>query len=82
MVGSSGRQRVKASDIENIPVSMTGDCSALMSFKGLSERQISLMQSLSAESRTLASLRDTLLPALMSGEMRVKDAEKQVEEVL
>ncbi|MFC2640311.1 MAG: restriction endonuclease subunit S [Propionibacterium acidifaciens] len=82
MVGSSGRQRVKASDIENIPVSVTGDYSALMRFNELSERQISLMQSLSAESRTLASLRDTLLPALMSGELRVKDAEKQVEEVL
>ncbi|AYW78397.1 type I restriction modification DNA specificity domain protein [Propionibacterium acidifaciens F0233] len=35
-----------------------------------------------AESRTLASLRDTLLPALMNGTLRVKDAEKQVSEVL
>lgn len=34
------------------------------------------------ESRTLASLRDTLLPALMDGTIRVKDAEKQTEEVL
>lgn len=34
------------------------------------------------ESRTLASLRDTLLPALMDGTIRVKDAEKQAEEVL
>ena len=34
------------------------------------------------ESRTLASLRDTLLPALMSGTLRVRDAEKQVEEAL
>ena len=34
------------------------------------------------ESRTLASLRDTLLPALMSGRLRVRDAEKQVEEAL
>lgn len=31
-----------------------------------------------AESRTLASLRDTLLPKLISGELRVKDAEKIV----
>jgi type I restriction enzyme S subunit len=30
------------------------------------------------ESRTLASLRDTLLPKLISGELRVKDAEKFV----
>ena len=34
------------------------------------------------ESRTLAELRDRLLPKLMSGEIRVKDAEKIVEEVL
>ena len=31
------------------------------------------------ESRTLAALRDTLLPKLLSGELRVKQAEKQVE---
>lgn len=35
-----------------------------------------------AESRSLASLRDTLLPKLMSGELRVRDAEKQVEDVV
>ena len=28
------------------------------------------------ESRTLAALRDTLLPKLISGELRVKDAER------
>ncbi|MGH3245053.1 MAG: hypothetical protein ACRDOI_02435 [Trebonia sp.] len=33
------------------------------------------------EIRALASLRDTLLPKLMSGEIRVRDAEKVVEEV-
>lgn len=32
------------------------------------------------ESHTLAQLRDTLLPKLMSGELRVRDAEKAVEE--
>jgi len=31
------------------------------------------------ENRTLAQLRDTLLPKLMSGEIRVKDAEREVE---
>ena len=34
----------------------------------------------SQESRTLASLRDTLLPKLISGGLRVSDAEKFVEE--
>lgn len=33
-----------------------------------------------AESRTLAELRDTLLPQLMSGKLRIKDAEKIVED--
>ena len=34
------------------------------------------------ESQTLAELRDTLLPKLMSGEIRVKDSEKVAEEAL
>lgn len=34
------------------------------------------------ESQTLAELRDTLLPKLVSGEIRVKDAEKQVSEAV
>jgi type I restriction enzyme S subunit len=33
----------------------------------------------SAENSTLTALRDTLLPELMSGRLRVKDAEKVVE---
>ena len=34
------------------------------------------------ENQTLAELRDTLLPKLMSGEIRVKDAERQVKEAV
>jgi type I restriction enzyme, S subunit len=34
------------------------------------------------ESRILANLRDLLLPKLMSGEVRVRDAEKQISEVV
>ena len=33
------------------------------------------------ENETLSKLRDTLLPKLLSGELRIKDAEKLVEEV-
>lgn len=35
-----------------------------------------------AENLTLAELRDTLLPALMSGQLRVKDVERQVEDAV
>lgn len=44
--------------------------------RGLFELQRSREQ----ESSSLASLRDTLLPQLMSGRLRVKDAEKMVED--
>ncbi|AMS06316.1 restriction endonuclease subunit S [Acidipropionibacterium acidipropionici] len=44
----------------------------------LHEHAIALGQ----ESQTLAQLRDTLLPALMDGRIRVKDAQETVEEVL
>ena len=35
-----------------------------------------------SENQTLTTLRDTLLPKLISGEMRVKDAEQTLSEVL
>ncbi|WP_194260742.1 restriction endonuclease subunit S [Gluconobacter vitians] len=37
---------------------------------------------MSKESRSLAQLRDLLLPKLMSGEIRIRDAEKMVEDAL
>ena len=36
----------------------------------------------SEESRTLAALRDTLLPKLISGELRIRDAEKFLETIV
>jgi type I restriction enzyme, S subunit len=42
---------------------------------------LALTEQISQESRSLAQLRDTLLPKLMSGEIRVRDAEKVVEDV-
>lgn len=37
---------------------------------------------LTCESRTLVALRDTLLPQLMSGKLRVRDAERIVEDAV
>ena len=39
-----------------------------------------LRESVYAENQTLAQLRDTLLPKLMSGQIRVRDAERMVED--
>lgn len=41
-----------------------------------------LLRKSADETRSLTALRDTLLPRLMSGELRVRDAEREVEAVL
>lgn len=43
---------------------------------------LAAVESVARESRDLAKLRDALLPELMSGRLRVRDAERAVEEVL
>jgi type I restriction enzyme S subunit len=52
------------------------------SFARFSSPFFQKMQSNDLESRTLAQTRDLLLPKLMSGEIRVKDAEKAVGQAL
>ncbi|WP_079189183.1 restriction endonuclease subunit S [Streptomyces kebangsaanensis] len=79
MVGTSGRQRVSAVDAANYQVNRP-DADALAAFGEEASAAFTHTKSLQAESRTLAALRDTLLPQLMSGRLRVKDAEKIVED--
>ncbi len=72
MNGSSGRQRVSASDIENyimpdIPIHL------IEQFGMRANVIMETIKTNSIESRRLASLRDTLLPRLMSGELNVFD---------
>ena len=48
-------------------------------FDGYADGILSRREQLSAESRALADMRDTLLPKLLSGEIRIQDAEKLAE---
>lgn len=48
-------------------------------FEACAEPAFKRMLGATYESRTLAGLRDTLLPKLISGELRVRDAERLVE---
>jgi type I restriction enzyme S subunit len=48
-------------------------------FYSFDSRFTERIAAIEAESRTLAALRDALLPKLISGELRVKDAEKIIE---
>ena len=78
MSGTSGRQRVPVAALGGFlmvapPVWLAGQFGELA---GLLLKQASRAL---RESRTLIALRDTLLPKLISGEIRVPDAEKVVE---
>jgi len=78
MTGSSGRQRVPAESLSHFflpvcpkPVAERFGRTVAPLFSRASEA--------ARESRTVAILRDTLLPKLISGELRVKDAERFLE---
>ena len=80
MVGSSGRQRVGVEQIVSFPL-MRPDEGELARFGEIASSAFSHLRSVTDESRELTELRDYLLPRLMSGEIRVRDAEKAVEDV-
>lgn len=64
-----------------LPVRVPSDAAAAQ-FQRSADAVHSAATAADKECRQLAELRDTLLPHLMSGRLRVKDAEKQVEDVV
>ena len=79
MTGTSGRQRVQPSAIAKYPFARPSDSVARV-FGELVQPLFARASHAVAESRTLAALRDVLLPKLISGELRVKDAERFLKE--
>ncbi len=77
LVGTSGRQRVSASDLARHTLRPVED-SALQAFGEWADANLEVLGSLRSENRTLATMRDALLPQLMSGKLRVKEAEELV----
>ena len=80
---SSGTRmpRTNWKDLSAISIPWPGETKALDFSKTVSALQEHVISSLN-ENHTLASIRDTLLPQLMSGKIRVRDAEAVVEDVL
>jgi type I restriction enzyme S subunit len=78
MVGTSGRQRVSALDLTGYTLRQPEE-GALAQFGVVAATTFPLVKSLTDENRLLAATRDALLPQLMSGKLRVKDAEKVLE---
>lgn len=80
MTGSSGRQRVPAASLDHYQVVMpTCRAEAIgAAFATIVNPSFERMGVAMKQNRTLATLRDTLLPKLISGELRIADAEKIV----
>ncbi|MEU6831033.1 restriction endonuclease subunit S [Nocardia beijingensis] len=81
MVGTTGRQRLSAADVALYEVAHPSS-KALDQFDAIAQPLLRRVRAAVDESRILARTRDELLPLLMSGKLRVKDAEKKVEAIV
>ena len=82
MVGSSGRQRVQNSSLGDYYLSLPTDEHILNEFDRLSSTSFQRMTLNKEESISVTSLRNTLLPKLLSGELRIPEFEKLLQEAL
>lgn len=81
MTGSSGRQRVPAESLSHFFIARPAEAIAV-AFGRIISPLFRRAAAAAQESRTLATLRDTLLPKLISGDLRVKEAERAIEAAL
>jgi len=75
MTGSSGRQRVPVDSLSHFVITSPSEQVADL-FGKFGQPLFARAKAATEESRTLAALRDTLLPKLISAELRIKDAER------
>ena len=78
---SKSHQRVKPPDFQAMKILMPSK-ELIQKFDEQTRYFFDLQMTNSRETETLARLRDLLLPKLMSGEIRISDAEKAVEEAV
>lgn len=78
MAGTSGRQRVQTNALEQYLLANPSEV-ILGAFGELVYPFFDHVSHSAAESRSLAAVRDTLLPTLISGELRVDEAEEEME---
>lgn len=81
MTGTSGRQRAQVDSVAAFKLVSPPDENLWHAFARQVAPTFESIKSNSMASEMLAALRDTLLPKLISGELRVKDAEKFMERV-
>jgi type I restriction enzyme S subunit len=79
MTGTSGRQRAQLDRLSSFPFARPNHDEVLGAFGALIVPWFDLISANGRQGRTLAATRDLLLPKLMSGEVRLRDAEAQLE---
>ena len=80
MTGTSGRQRVQVNALAEY-VAAKPDLEVAQAFAAFVVPYFTLIAANAKHCETLAAMRDLLLPKLMSGEIRVREAEKAIEAV-
>jgi type I restriction enzyme S subunit len=80
MSGTSGRQRVQVDQLAKFKIAIAND-SIYRAFGTLVEPLFQRIKYSSEEQKTLTDLRDTLLPRLISGKLRVPEAEAMLTRV-
>lgn len=78
MTGTSGRQRAQANTVQTMPF-VIPPIAILEKFDVLIASSMKLIKKQGDENKTLASLRDTLLPKLLSGELELEQTEELAE---
>lgn len=78
---SNSHQRVKPGQMDELRVFAAGDC-VIQAFSELVKPMMDQVLQHRCQSGSIAQLRDTLLPKLISGELRVPDAERLMDGVL
>lgn len=79
MTGTSGRQRAQGDSVASFKLASPPDESLWHAFARQVAPTFERIKSNAKASETLAALRDTMLPKLISGELRIADAEKFIE---
>lgn len=82
MTGTSGRQRARTEALELFPMAAPPVDRLWFAFGEVTVAAFDSIKRNAQESETLARTRDLLLPKLMSGEIRLRDAERAAGEVL
>ena len=76
--GTSGIKNFRIKDFTALETVVIPPIEEITKFQKIVDKILLQMQSSGIESQNLAELRDTLLPKLMSGELKVNDIEKQL----